>query len=120
MAAAILAEKVSSAGSTQGFLLGEAPGRGVKGEGRKRCLGTGPGRRRHCEVRVGVRARPGPAGLAGNRPGPPLLQPVLLAAGAGGQRGGGGAAPGRPRGASRPEARTEAAQIPGAAPEAGE
>uniref|UniRef100_A0A8C7C2K0 Pre-mRNA-splicing factor SYF2 n=1 Tax=Neovison vison TaxID=452646 RepID=A0A8C7C2K0_NEOVI len=63
MAAAILAEKVSSASSTQRFLLGggrEAPGKHERGDV-GRCLGPGPGRRRRCEFGVGVRPRLGPA-----------------------------------------------------------
>lgn len=74
------------------------------------------------------RARPGLSGPAGTRPGRPrtgYAGPLcassrpLLAVGAGGPRGG-GAAPSGARGAGRSEARTETAQVPGAAPEAGE
>lgn len=57
-------------------------------------------------------------GLPRGKPSRPRLKLVLLAAGAGGQRRGRG--PDGGRGASGPEARTETAQIPGAAPEAGE
>ena len=125
MAAAILAEKVSSAGSAQGFLCAEALGDG-KGQRLRRCLGAGPGRRKH-RGRGWSEGLARPLGTGGEsarvvreKPSRPLPQRVFLAAGAGGQRGGGGAAPGDGGGAGRAEARTEASQIPGAAPEAGE
>lgn len=83
------------------------------------------GRLRHWDQVGGGGPRPSLWGPAGTRPGPSwekpswlCLKPVLLAAGAGGQRGRG--VPHCGGGAGRSEARTETAQIPGAAPVAGE
>ena len=63
MAAATGAEKVSAAGSFQGFLLGRAL-RDGKGERWRRCLCAGPGRRRYCGAWVGGE---GPAWAFGTR-----------------------------------------------------
>lgn len=122
MAAAFLTEKVSAAGSTQrisgrgGCSQGPTGARGggdawVLAQG---AVGAGVGSA--VRARRGL-AGPGP-GQPRGKPSQPCQQPSLPVAGAGEQREG-GAAPRGGGGAVRPEARAEAAQVPGAAPEAG-